>query len=197
MLNISPVLLDSFSCVDLSINSTKAFVLSGSTSITFAFAVFLAELLLMFTKLSKDSTIFSPYYKLNFLTWQFLIYPNGYGDLKGKYLSIFLGLKEGDKNAIYPYSYSIELINVKRGKNFVTNSYDYDFQEGGNFTGLSNFYLLQSLEKDGFISKNNEIEFNLYLWPKNIEKEIDYYYNQCYASYNEKEIEEINKYFSA
>lgn len=150
-----------------------------------------------FTKLSKDSTIFSPYYKLNFLTWQFLIYPNGYGDLKGKYLSIFLGLKEGDKNAIYPYSYSIELINVKSGKNFVTNSYDYDFQEGGNFTGLSNFYLLQSLEKDGFISKNNEIEFNLYLWPKNIEKEIDYYYNQCYASYNEKEIEEINKYFSA
>lgn len=150
-----------------------------------------------FTKLSNKYTIFSPNYKLNFLTWQFLIYPNGYGDLKGKYLSIFLGLKEGDKDTIYPYSYSIELINVKKGKNFITNSYDYDFEEGGNFTGLSNLYLLQSLEKDGFISKNNEIEFNLYLWPKNIGKEVDYYYNHCYASYNEKEIEEINKYFSS
>ena len=136
----------------------------------------------------KDSLVYTSHlFKANFLTWQILFYPNGYGAEKGKNIAIFFGLKEGDPKEIYTYTYSIELINTREnGKNFKTNEFTFDFQNGSHYTGVSNLYLIKNLSTDGFISKENTIEFRIYLKPKNLKKEVSLYIKQIAAQESEK-----------
>ena len=135
-------------------------------------------------------------FKANFLTWQILFYPNGFGAEKGKNIAIFFGLKEGDPKEIYTYTYSIELINTREnGKNFKTNEFTFDFQNRSHYTGVSNLYLIKNLSTDGFISKENTIEFRIYLKPKNLKKEVSLYIKQIAAqeSGKSKQVEPIKQ----
>lgn len=139
----------------------------------------------------KDSYVYSSHlFKANFLSWQILFYPNGYGTEKGKNIAIFFGLKEGDPNEIYTYTYSIELINTKEnGKNFKTSEFTFDFQNGSHYTGVSNLYLIKNLMADGFISKENTLQFRIFLKPKNLKKEVSSYIKQI----SEQEIEKAKQ----
>lgn len=124
----------------------------------------------------KDIPVSSPLIKVNFLTWQILFYPNGYCSEKGKNISVFFGLKEGEPDVIYTYTYSIELINTKNGKNFKTDEFSFDFSNGGHFTGVSNLYLINKLVKDGFISDDGILSIKIYLKPNNFKVELLSYF---------------------
>lgn len=141
-------------------------------------------------KMSKGKEVFiytSPLFKANFLSWQILFYPNGYGEEKGKNISIFFGLKEGDPNEIFTYTYSIELINTKEnGKNFKTSEFTFDFKNGSHFTGVSNLYLINNLTTDGYISKDDTLQFRIYLRPKNFRTEVASYIKHIASIETEK-----------
>ena len=141
--------------------------------------------LLMDSK-TKDIPVTSPLIKVNFLTWQILFYPNGYGNEKGKNISVFFGLKEGEKDLIYTYTYSIELINVKNGNNFKTTDISFDFKNGGNYTGISNLYSINNLLKNGFISDDGILSIKIYLKPNNFRVELLSYFKQLSKSEFEK-----------
>ena len=51
---------------------------------------------------------------------------------------------------------------------------------------MSNLYLIKNLSTDGFISKENTIEFRIYLKPKNLKKEVSLYIKQIAAQESEK-----------
>ena len=59
-------------------------------------------------------------------------------------------------------------------------------RNGSHYTGVSNLYLIKNLSTDGFISKENTIEFRIYLKPKNLKKEVSLYIKQIAAQESEK-----------
>lgn len=126
---------------------------------------------------NKEEMINSPLYIINFLSWQLHVYPTGMQTVKDQYLSVFIGLRDGDENEEYNYSYIIELHNFKSQKPFSSQEATKCFKPKGKFFGSEKLYLLKDLEKDGFINEKGSIIISCYIKPSSFEelnKEVQY-----------------------
>ena len=50
---------------------------------------------------TKEEMLNSPIFIINFLSWQLHVYPTGMQTGKDQYLSVFIGLRDGDENEDY------------------------------------------------------------------------------------------------
>lgn len=92
--------------------------------------------------------VYSRPLRLDGMVWRLRVYPNGYGEGRGKYLSVFAELTSGNGTAIN-YQYCIEILHC--GKTVHYRQYVSDFSDGGSW-GYTKFYLLSKLEEEGIIS---------------------------------------------
>ena len=131
-------------------------------------------------KYPEKEDIYSPIYSVDFLSFNFLINPYGYGEnAKNKYMSVFLGLKEGNKGEIYNFDYKFEMVNFKGEKNFEKSFVSSNFESGGTSWGCFQFYKLDELESKGFIDEEGNVVLNCYIKPsteEDIRKAFEYYY---------------------
>ena len=126
----------------------------------------------------SNEMLSTPLYIVNFLSWQLHVYPWGGSTGRDKFLSVYIGLIEGDENEEYNYSYKIELENFKTGKAFDTDINVKPFKAKGKFYGCEKLYLISELEKNGFINEKGSIMINVYIKPNSIDelkKEIKFY----------------------
>lgn len=96
----------------------------------------------------------------NGLTWRLKVYPNGNGIAKGNYISIFLemlkGLAEPSK-----YEYRVEMLNHKDPQNQIVREFSSDF-EVGECWGYNRFYRIELLDREGFLSAEDDSIFLKY-----------------------------------
>lgn len=135
---------------------------------------------IMTNKYKEKEDIYSPIYPIDFLSFNFLINPYGCGEnAKNKYLSVFIGLKEGNKGEVYNFDYKFELVNFKGEKNFEKSFVSSNFESGGTSWGCFQFYKLDELESKGFIDEEGNLTLNCYIKPsteEDIRKAFEYYY---------------------
>ena len=127
---------------------------------------------------NKEEMLNSPEFIINFLSWQLHVYPTGMQTGKDQYLSVFIGLRDGDENEEYNYSYIIELHNFKSKKPFSSQEATKCFKPKGKFFGSEKLYLLKDLEKDGLINEKGSIIISCYIKPNSFEelnKEVEYF----------------------
>lgn len=131
-------------------------------------------------KYPEKEDIYSPTYPIDFLSFSFLINPYGYGEsAKNKYMSVFIGLKEGNKGEIYNFDYKFEMVNFKGEKNFEKSFVSSNFESGGTSWGCFQFYKLDELDSKGFIDEEGNVVLNCYIKPsteEDIRKAFEYYY---------------------
>lgn len=129
----------------------------------------------------SNEMITTPVYSINFLSWQLHIYPWGSSGGKNQFVSIFLGLREGDPNESYQFLYQFQLKNFNGKDSFSTALAKKPFKAKDKFYGCEKFYKIDDLEKDGFINDEGSLIFIVLLKPENsfeLKKEVDYYYNK-------------------
>jgi tripartite motif-containing protein 37 len=100
--------------------------------------------------------IYSQSLYVNGLTWRLKVYPDGNGNVRGTYLSVFLELTNG-LNEPSKYEYRIEMIHQLSkdlSKNII-REFASDF-EVGECWGYNRFYLLDDLITEGFIDMEND-----------------------------------------
>ena len=126
----------------------------------------------------KYEMITSPLYRVNFLSWELHIYPWGSRSVKDKYISVFIGLRDGEDDVEYNYNYKFSLINFK-GKNVHCSELgDKAFIKKGSFYGSEKFFDIDKIESEGYINDKGSIIIECYLCPKEIDvfvKETEYY----------------------
>jgi len=95
------------------------------------------------------------------ITWRLKVYPNGNGQAKGNYLSVFLEMVKG-----YPsparYDYKIEMENTINSKNKISREYTSEF-EVGEWWGYNRFYRTESIMNEGFVSEENSLKLEFYV----------------------------------
>jgi hypothetical protein len=130
-------------------------------------------------KLPKNEMINSPLFRINFLSWNLHVYPWGSSSVKDKYLSIFIGLREGEDNVEYNYHYKFGLVNFKGKDTHFSEIGDKVFKKKGHYYGSERFFEINKIEKEGYINEKGSIIIECYIQPKNMiefNKEVEYYY---------------------
>lgn len=85
----------------------------------------------------------------NGLTWRLKVYPNGNGNAKKTYLSVFLEMVKGNKE-ISKYQYKIDMIHPLDKDQVVSWDYSSDF-EIGECWGYNRFYRIEGIIEEGFV----------------------------------------------
>lgn len=120
---------------------------------------------------SHDSNVnkkilYSPEFKINFLSWQVIVYPFGLNKQTEKYMSVFLWLKDGESNNVYNYNYEFECVNKIGFMNFKSPQKCAGFTVKGKVQGFNEFLPLSKIDKGEMINANGGMTFNVYLWPQ-------------------------------
>ncbi|KAL5477879.1 hypothetical protein EMCRGX_G024733 [Ephydatia muelleri] len=102
---------------------------------------------------SCNLKVYSRPLRVDGLVWRLRVYPNGYGEGRGKYLSVFAELTSGNGTTIN-YQYCIEILHCGRSVHY--RQYVSDFSDGGSW-GYTKFYLLSKLEEEGIISDDTVV----------------------------------------
>lgn len=112
-------------------------------------------------------TIISPIYTVNFLSWQ-LYFVSWNSQTKKNEASLYLALKEGEKDKEYLYDYKFEIVGDNYAK-YEVEEYCGNFVPFGEKKGHSQFYNLNLLSLPGLIQQNGNIMIKCYIRPHSIE----------------------------
>ena len=129
-------------------------------------------------KEQKYEMITTPLYRVNFLSWELHIYPWGSRSVKDKYISVFIGLRDGKDNVEYNYNYKFSLINFKGKSAHCSELGDKAFIKKGSFYGSEKFFDIDKIESEGYINDEGSVIIKCYLCPKEVDvfvKEMEYY----------------------
>eukprot|EP01117_Protostelium_nocturnum_P010009 TRINITY_DN356_c0_g1_i3.p1 TRINITY_DN356_c0_g1~~TRINITY_DN356_c0_g1_i3.p1 ORF type:complete len:1116 (-),score=495.45 TRINITY_DN356_c0_g1_i3:155-3502(-) len=95
----------------------------------------------------------------NGLLWRLKVYPNGNGVARGHYISVFLQMQQGLRETS-KYQYKVEMINAKNSQLNVVREFASDFEEGECW-GYNRFYQIDLLNREGFVSIDNDQSIQL------------------------------------
>lgn len=95
------------------------------------------------------------------ITWRLKVYPNGNGQAKGNYLSVFLEMVKG-YNSSAKYDYKIEMINHVNPDNSVSREYTSEF-EVGECWGYNRFYRTESIINEGFVDSEGTLKLKFFV----------------------------------
>ena len=95
------------------------------------------------------------------ITWRLKVYPNGNGQAKGNYLSVFLEMKKGYPS-VAKYDYKIEMENTLSSANNVSREYTSEF-EVGECWGYNRFYRTESIMNEGFVSQTGSLRLKFFV----------------------------------
>ena len=126
----------------------------------------------------KHEMITSPLYRVNFLSWELHIYPWGSRSVKDKYISVFIGLREGEDDVEYNYNYKFSLVNFKGKSAHSSELGDKAFIKKGSFYGSEKFFDIDKIESEGYVNDKGSVVIECYLRPKEVDvfvKEMEYY----------------------
>jgi len=98
---------------------------------------------------------------VNGLTWRLKVYPNGNGVAKGSYLSVFLEMLKGLREAS-KYEYRVEMINHRNHSQMVVREFASDFEEGECW-GYNRFFQIDSLEREGYLGEDDSLSLRFYV----------------------------------
>lgn len=98
--------------------------------------------------------VYSDLMTSNGLTWRLKVYPNGNGNAKGQFLSVFLEMMKGYKEPS-KYDYKIDMIHPTDESEVVSREYQSDF-EIGECWGYNRFFRTDNILSGGFISGEDE-----------------------------------------
>ena len=129
----------------------------------------------------KHEMITSPLYRVNFLSWELHIYPWGSRSVRDKYISVFIGLREGEDKVEYNYNYKFSLVNFKGKSAHSSELGDKAFTKKGSFYGSEKFFEIDKLESEGYVNDKGSVVVECCLRPKEVGefvKEMEYYNNK-------------------
>lgn len=95
------------------------------------------------------------------ITWRLKVYPNGNGQAKGNYLSVFLEMVKGYSESA-KYDYKIEMENLLNPAISVSREYTSEF-EVGEWWGYNRFYRTESIVNEAFITPDGELKLEFYV----------------------------------
>jgi len=95
------------------------------------------------------------------ITWRLKVYPNGNGQAKGNYLSVFLEMVKGYSSSA-KYDYKIEMENTVNALNNVSREYTSEF-EVGECWGYNRFYRTEAIISEGFIGEDNTLRLEFFV----------------------------------
>lgn len=95
------------------------------------------------------------------ITWRLKVYPNGNGQAKGNYLSVFLEMVKGNSSSA-KYDYKIEMENLQNPLISVSREYTSEF-EVGECWGYNRFYRTESIINEGFIDEENSLKLEFFV----------------------------------
>ena len=95
------------------------------------------------------------------ITWRLKVYPNGNGQAKGNYLSVFLEMVKGYSISA-KYDYKIEMENSANFENRISREYTSDF-EVGEWWGYNRFYKIEWIMNEGFILDSGSLKLKFHV----------------------------------
>ncbi|KRX06279.1 TRAF-like protein [Pseudocohnilembus persalinus] len=113
--------------------------------------------------LLKEDVIYSKPLFQNNIQWRLKVYPNGNGQSKGVYLSVFLEMTQGCKKS-QKYEYRVEMLNQNQNSKYkqklqkkqsVVREFASEF-ETGECWGYNRFYKLEMLQEEGFYNPKDD-----------------------------------------
>lgn len=111
-------------------------------------------------------TVFSEVLVTNGLSWKLKVYPNGNGNAKKTYLSVFLEMVKGHKEQS-KYEYRIDMIHPRDWELIVSWEYSSDF-EVGECWGYNWFYRIEGIIEEGFIfEEDKSLRLKFFVWASN------------------------------
>ena len=122
-----------------------------------------------------EEIIYSEPLVLNGITWRLKVYPNGNGQAKDNYISVFLEMVKGYSN-VGEYDYKIEMINHNDPQNNVSREYTSEF-EVGECWGYNRFYRIESIvssdleDSNSLYLNNGTLKFKFYVRASNFGQE--------------------------
>jgi tripartite motif-containing protein 37 len=119
----------------------------------------------------STDVIYSQPINVNGLSWRLKVYPNGTGMARGTFLSVFLEMWKGLKEAAR-YEYKVEMVNHNDPEKSVIREFSSVF-EIGECWGYNRFYKVELLKNEGFVlSDSDTVKFKFYVRAPN-------YYDKC------------------
>lgn len=95
------------------------------------------------------------------VTWRLKVYPNGNGQARGNYLSVFLEMTRG-YSAKAKYDYKIEMENCVDHDLNVSREYTSEF-EVGECWGYNRFFNSNSIQEENFIDREDRLRLKFYV----------------------------------
>ena len=97
----------------------------------------------------------------NGISWRLKVYPNGNGQAKDHYLSVFLEMMKGYSISA-KYDYKIEMENPSNCENKVSREYTSEF-EVGECWGYNRFYKSECIVNEGFLTEDGSLKLNYFV----------------------------------
>jgi tripartite motif-containing protein 37 len=105
----------------------------------------------------SNAIVYSPPLLHNYIKWRLKVYPNGNGNAKDHYISVFLEMGQNTTVAgAKRYEYKVEMINARMPASCVVREFASEF-EGGECWGYNRFYRIDLLKKEGYLSEDDGV----------------------------------------
>lgn len=122
------------------------------------------------TREKESEIIYSDLIEDHGIKWRLKVYPNGNGQAKENYISIFLEMKDG-YSSIGKYDYKIEMIHPTNPSSNISREYASDFEKGECW-GYNRFYRKSGIAEEGFLTRDDTLHLKFYVRASN-------YYQHC------------------
>lgn len=110
----------------------------------------------------QHEVIYSEILISNGLTWRLKVYPNGNGNAKDQYLSVFLEMMRGIQGETNKYEYKIDMLHPVEKDQIVSREYSSDF-EIGECWGYNRFYRIDGIQEEGFVGKDGSLQLRFFV----------------------------------
>lgn len=106
------------------------------------------------TDVSKE-VIYSKTLFASGVSWRLKVYPNGSAASKGKHISVFMEMLEGNTEPS-TYEYGIEMLHRSHPHQSILRSFSSDFEVGACW-GCHQFFQIDLLEKEGYLLPEEDV----------------------------------------